>query len=160
MLMELIAGTSLPGPSGERIRWFDKAYRVTLPSELVRVLKIGNGAVPVANAFDQGGRQRLLERLLCILERPQDDAVNGWADITVVMSQIDARLLDDMNLIGMNVIPFGMLFGGDMLCLDFRTKNTPPAVVVWDHELSEEFRPHLEKIADSFGQFETMLRKP
>lgn len=156
--MEFKAGSSLTPPSDQRIEWFEKTYRVTLPPEYVAVLKVGNGAIPETNLFDQGGRERLIERMLCLLETPRTDP-NGWADITVVMTQLDARLVDDEQLVGMNVVPVAALFGGDFLCLDFRADAESPVVAVWDHEQSEEFQPQLETVADSFRQFDGLLRK-
>lgn len=157
--MEFKTGSSLSPPSDQRIEWFEKTYRVTLPLEYVKVLKAGNGAIPETSLFDQGSRERLIERMLCLLERPSSDRANGWADITVVMSQLDARLIDDEQLVGMNVIPIAALFGGDFLCLDYRGDINTPVVAVWDHEQSEEFQPWLERVADSFRQFDNLLRR-
>ena len=156
--MEFKAGSSLTPPTDQRIQWFEKTYRVTLPSEYLDVLNAGNGATPETSLFDQGNRERLIERMLCLLEKPGADA-NGWLDITVVMTQLDARLIDDEELIGMNVIPIAALFGGDFLCLDYRENSESPVVAVWDHEQSDEFQPKLETVATSFRQFDDQLRK-
>ena len=157
--MEFKAGSSLTPPCDQRIEWFEKTYRVTLPLEYVDVLKVGNGAIPETNLFDQVGRERLIERMLCLLEKPSSDPINGWADITVVMTQLDARLVDDEQLVGMNVIPIAVLFGGDFLCLDYRADIKTPVVAVWDHEQSEEFQPQLATVANSFRQFDGFLRR-
>jgi hypothetical protein len=157
--MEFKTGSSLTSPSDKRIEWFEKTYRVTLPPEYVVSLKTGNGAIPETNLFNQAGRERLIERMLCLLENPSSDQANGWADITVVMTQLDARLIDDEQLVGMNVIPIAALFGGDFLCLDYRADPQNPVVAVWDHEQSEEFQPSLEVVANSFRQFDTLLRR-
>lgn len=157
--MKFKTGSSLIPPSDQRIEWFEKTYRVTLPPEYVVVLKEGNGAIPEANLFDQASRERLIERMLCLLEKTSSDQANGWADITVVLTQLDARLIDDEQLVGMNVVPIAALFGGDFLCLDFRGDTKAPVVVVWDHERSEEFKPHLEMVANSFPQFDGLLRR-
>lgn len=158
--MEFKEGTSLPQPSKERIEWFEKTYRVVLPFEYVQLLKTGNGAVPLTSMFFQGQRDRIIERFLCFLESPRNDQRDGWADITVVMSQIDARLIDNEDSVGMNIIPFAALFGGDMLCLNYRHNSQVPEIAVWDHERSEDFHPQLEKIAETFGQFEVSLQTP
>jgi hypothetical protein len=156
--MEVRPETILSPPSDARIAWFEKTYRVVLPSNYVAVLKVGNGGVPVRNVFDQGRRERSIERMLCLLDVPQDDSVHGWSDITVVMSQIDARLIDDESLVGMNVIPIAALFAGDLVCLDYRKIPQSPTIAVWEHERSDEFRPYLETIAGSFAEFDGMLR--
>lgn len=149
--------TALVAPTDDRIRWFETTYRVKLPDDYVAAIKAGNGAVPSRKTFFQGKRERLIERMLCLLPNPKDDHVNGWYDMTVVVSQLDARLIDDENLVGMNVIPFAVLFAGDYVCLDFRANPEAPAIAVWDHERSDEFQPVLETIAPSFTAFDDML---
>lgn len=157
--MEFQPQTALVPPSDQRIAWFEKTYRVVLPLDYVAILRTSNGAVPLTNLFDQGGKERLIERMLCLLEKPKGDQVNGWFDITVVITQLDSRLIDDEELVGMNVIPIAALFGGDFLCLDYRADAQSPVVAVWDHERSEELQPHLETIAPSFKQFDTLVRR-
>lgn len=157
--MEFQPGTSLAPASNERVAWFEKTYRIILPIEYVEVLRVGNGAVPLSPIFDQNGKKRLIERMLCLLDNPRDDQKNGWADITVVMTQLDSRLIDNEDLIGMNVIPFAALFGGDFLCLDYRANPRSPVIAVWEHENSDDFRPCLETVATSFTQFYDLLAK-
>jgi len=157
--MEFQPETSLPPPSNERIAWFEETYRVTLPIQYVEVLRVGHGAVPLTKVFDQGGKKRLIERMLCLLENPRTDQQNAWADITVVMTQLDSRLIDNQELVGMNVIPVAALFGGDFLCLDYRADLRSPLIAVWEHEHSDDFRPSLETVATSFSQFQEMLRR-
>ncbi|MFN3160464.1 MAG: SMI1/KNR4 family protein [Rubinisphaera brasiliensis] len=156
--MELDPTTVLPPPTTESIQSFEKAYRITLPSDFVEFLRNGNGGVPVEKVFVANHRKRVLESFLSILETPENDLMNGWCDIGVVISQLDERLIDDENLIGMNVIPIAVLFGGDFICLDFRHSQDAPAIAVWDHEQSDEFSPHLEVVADSFTEFTSQLR--
>ena len=90
------------------------------------------------------------------MEDPEDDDENGWYDIEVVLSDIDTRLTDDEDLIGINVIPFAVLFAGDFLCLDFREI---PSVVVWYHEESEELNQVTSEVADNFSEFLSMLKE-
>jgi hypothetical protein len=130
--MNFMQGTPLAPPADDRIQWFETTYRVKLPDDYVAALKAGNGAIPSRKTFHQGKRERLVERMLCLLPNPKNDQVNGWYDLTVVMSQLDARLIEDENLVGMNVIPIAVLFGGDYVCLDFRDNPHNPAVAVWD----------------------------
>jgi hypothetical protein len=82
-------GTTLPPPTDDRIRWFETNYRVRLPDDFIDALKAGNAGVPVCKKFQQGTRERMIERMLCLLEKPQTDGVNGWYDLTVVISQLD-----------------------------------------------------------------------
>lgn len=155
--MEFQQGTALAPPADDLIRWFETTYRVKLPADYVAALKDGNGAVPRQQAFRQGRRERMIERMLCLVTEPRTDQVNGWYDLTVVLSQLDARLIDDENLVGMNVIPIAALFAGDFVCLDFRLAPESPTVVVWDHEQSRDLHPVLEPLAPSFAAFERLL---
>ncbi len=156
--MDIKSETTLIPPTVHRIKWFEQTYRVTLPIDYVEFLASGNGGVPIEKVFDANGREQVLESFLCLLDSPGEDSVNGWRDITVVISQLDERLIDDENLVGMNVIPIAVLFGGDFLCLDFRHTRDCPAIAVWDHEQSDEFSPHLEVVADSFTEFTAKLK--
>jgi hypothetical protein len=156
--MDFETGTPLPPPSEGRIRWFEATYRVHLPSEYLEALRKGNGGVPMRKLFNQGRKERLVERMLCLMDHPKEDQVNGWYDMSVVLSHLDSRLIDDENLIGMNVIPISALFGGDYVCLDFRTSPKSPTVAVWDHETSEDFAPVLDTVSPSFAAFDSLLK--
>lgn len=155
--MDFQQGTTSAPPTDELIQWFETTYRVKLPADYVAALKVGNGAIPSRREFRQGKRERMIERMLCLTPEPQNDQVNGWYDLTVVLSQLDARLIDDENLVGMNVIPIAMLFAGDFLCLDFRHTPESPVVAVWDHEQSRDLHPVMEPVAPSLASFEAML---
>ena len=98
----------------------------------------------------------MIDRMLCLLPEPEDD-VNGCYDITVVLTQVDTRLTDNEDLVGAEVIPIAELFAGDLLCLDLRERPECAPVVVWDHEMSEDFHPVFTKVADSLAEFEQML---
>ena len=155
--MDFQQGTALAPPTKVLIQWFETTYRLKLPDDYIAALKMGNGAIPCRKEFRQGRRERMIERMLCLIQEPQNDQVNGWYDLTVVVSQLDARLIDDENLVGMNVIPIAVLFAGDFLCLDFRRTPESPVVAVWDHEQSRDLHPILEPVALSFTAFEAML---
>jgi hypothetical protein len=155
--MDFQEGTALAPPADELIRWFETAYRLKLPGDYCDALKDGNGAIPSRKEFRQGKRERLIERMLCLIPEPHNDQVNGWYDLTVILSQLDARLIDDENLIGMNVIPIAALFAGDFVCLDFRRNPESPLVAVWDHEQSRDLHPVLEPVAPSFTAFDNLL---
>jgi hypothetical protein len=157
--MEFQPGTAVHPATDERIDWFEKTYRVSLPQAFVQMLKHSNGAIPMTNLFDEGGTERMIERMLCLIDQPRQQPTMGIYDITTVLTQLDARLIDDEQLVGMNVIPIASLFGGDFICLDYRENGAAPIVSVWDHERSAEFRPFLVKIADSFEEFTRLLRR-
>ena len=148
----------LPLPDDGIISSFQEYCRVELPEEYKEFLKVNNGAIPQTRTFNQGSREYLIERFLCLLESPESDETYGWYDLEVVLSQIDTRLTDDENLVGANVIPFAALFAGDFVCLDFR-ENTKPSISVWFHEESDDFKPVTIKVAESFSEFLKMLRE-
>ncbi|PJI08582.1 SMI1/KNR4 family protein [Clostridium sp. CT7] len=146
----------LPKPSNERIEWFEKTYRIDLPIEYKEFLQNFNGCKPITNILNSNGREYVIERFLCLLDKPKENEAYGWYDLTSVLTQLDCRLIDDEDLIGMNVIPIAALFAGDFICLDYR-KNINPCVVVWNHEESDDFEPVTEEVADNVNQFFNML---
>ncbi|OSY05419.1 hypothetical protein BTJ48_03984 [Bacillus mycoides] len=78
-------------------------------------------------------------------------------DIDVTWTQLDERLTDDGDLLGVALLPIAVLFVGDFLCLDFRESKNNPKVCVWDHENSAELEPVSYHIADTFDEFMGML---
>lgn len=146
-----------PAPSDEHIAWFEGAYRVSLPRSFRELLQTCNGTVPTTPAFDAEGRERLIERFLCLLDDPAADDDLGWYDITVVITDINDRL-GDADEIGTSLVPFAALFAGDFACLDYRGGGDEPAVGVWDHERSQEFQPFVIPVADSLEAFADLCR--
>jgi hypothetical protein len=146
----------LPKPSNERIEWFEKIYRIELPIEYKEFLRNFNGCKPITNILNSNGREYVIERFLCLLDKPKENEIYGWYDLTSVLTQLDCRLIDDEDLIGMNVIPIATLFAGDFICLDYR-KDIKPCVVVWNHEESDDFEPVTEEVADNVNEFFNML---
>lgn len=146
----------LIAPSNERIEWFNNVYRITLPDDYVHFLKEHNGEIPKRNVFFIGRREYVVERFLCMLNKPSSDE-NGWYDITIVITELGERLTDNGDLIGMNVIPIAALFAGDFVCLDYR-KSKEPKVIIWYHEESDDFKPVTQNVADSFTEFLSMLK--
>jgi len=140
-------------PSPERIKWFESAYRIKLPKSYIQFLENYNGAKPLDHNFEHQGTEKLIEKYLPILENPKSDDKNGMYDINVVISQLDARLVDDEDLVGMTLIPFAALFGGDFLCLDYRDNPSEPKIVFWDHNESDDFLPCTEDVSKDFNSF-------
>lgn len=59
---------------------------------------------------------------------------------------------------GMYLMPFAELFGGDMLCFDYQ-KDGRPQVVVWYHDRSRPGQdPYTEPVASNFDDFIELLR--
>ena len=154
--MKVKTESILPAPSDQRIHEFESDCRITLPEEFKKFIKEFNGSVPITNQFSDGRWERMIERFLCLLDFKSD--ANGWYDIEVVLTQIEARLLDDEDLIGYNVIPFAALFAGDFVCLDCRKSGIAP-VVVWYHEESDDLSPVFATVAASITEFLEMLKE-
>ncbi|SFD60309.1 SMI1 / KNR4 family (SUKH-1) [Bacillus sp. 491mf] len=145
-----------PFPSDERITWFEQSYKIKLPHPYIDFLKRFNGATPITNVLKIDRQEYVIERFLCLLDNPKEHPIEGWYDLTSVLTQLDGRLIDDEELIGMNIIPIAAMFAGDFICLDFRNSENPK-IVIWDHEESEELEPATTVIANSFEEFLTML---
>jgi hypothetical protein len=151
-MLEIVENTALPAPSEYLIEKFEIDYRVKLPDKFVKFFLNGNGAKVRPNTFDFRGNTYAIERFLCFLDRPQDNEIEGWYDIGVVITQLDERLVNDEELIGMNIIPFAFLFAGNYICLDYRSGDVP-SVCIWYHETSEDLNPATETIFPSFSDF-------
>lgn len=152
-------GSVMPPPSDAEIASFEHYYRIRLPRAYVAFLRANNGGVPRGGAsFLVGKRERVLERFLSILEDPRSAGAAGWYDISVVWTQIEDRLIEDLDMVGTDILPIAALFGGDFVCLDYRKNPKTPEIVVWDHELSDEGKPHVDFVCASFDEFLPMLK--
>ena len=139
-------------PTNERLEYLEKAYRIKWPAKFKEFLKFANGGIPQSNVLPDS-RERVIERFLCITESPKfAKPPAGEYDISVVVTQLDERIVDDEDTLGIKIIPFAALFAGDFLCLDYREKENP-TVVVWDHEQSDELKPYVEEVFSSFDDF-------
>lgn len=157
--MEFEPGTALPRPSAGAILEFEAYNQLQLPQALKDLWTTGHGAVPKENAFYQGARERMIERFLVLLDDPGSSGEIGWYDISVVVTQIGDRLVEDEDLVGTDVVPFAVLFAGDYVCLSYKDVDVgEPSVVVWDHEQSEVGAPYLETVAKNLDEFLTMLK--
>lgn len=146
----------LPLPTDNLIKKREENWKVELPTDYKVFIKKSNGGIPQRRAFLFQNRDYVLQRFLCLLENASESSL-GWYDIDVVESQIGERLTDNLDLIGIEMLPIAEIFGGDYLCFDFRQDVTKPVVCLWFHELSGEFDPYTEKVADSFSEFLEML---
>lgn len=145
-----------PLPSDELITREEKAWRVKLPNGYSEFIKKYNGSIPLNNRFSFGDREYLIERFLCILDETENHD-SGIYDIDVVLTQIEDRLTDNEDLVGVELLPFAVLFAGDFLCLDFRNESAHPCVSIWYHEESGELDPVTKKVADSIEDFFGLL---
>ncbi len=137
-------------PSIKRLQFLEESYRIHWPESFVKFLQYANGGIPKKNILPDR-RYSVIERFLCITDEPKNEP-NGIYDIAVVQTQLDERLSDDDEMVGAKLIPFASLFAGDFICMDFRTSDMPK-IVIWDHELSEELKPHTVDLFPSFDDF-------
>lgn len=98
----------------------------------------------------------VLIRFLCILEVPENTEAGAF-DIDVTWTQLEDRLTDDGDLLGVTLLPIAMLFAGEFVCLDYRGSRDNPSVCVWDHENFAELEPTTYPVADTFKEFLAML---
>jgi hypothetical protein len=148
----------MPSPTKEMINQFNEFYEIFLPKDFIDFLNENNGLIPKdILTFQTNNNEKVIERFLPMLDKPNNYPMDGMYDIDVVITQIGERLTNNEELIGMNIIPFAALFAGDFLCLDFRINSKSPEVVMWDHNLSEEFQPSFEFISQTFGDFLSLI---
>ncbi|MCP1422288.1 SMI1/KNR4 family protein [Paenibacillus xylanexedens] len=138
-----------PLPTDQVLSKEEGFWRVVLPSDYKEFVKINNRGIPERCSFSCNSHNYLITRFLCILEDPTDNGF-GIFDIDATKSQLDERLIDDEDLIGVSLLPVAVLFSGDFICLDFRESRNSPNVCVWDHANSGEFDPVSYFLAESF----------
>jgi hypothetical protein len=156
-MVDIVPGTASPPPSPERLAHLQDFFGQRFPAAYVDFLARANGAKPARNEVTGGGRPFVIERFLPILDDYKSDERNGWADVAVVSSQLDARLATDPDDTRIDVVPIAALFAGDFLVLDYRGARGEPSVGVWDHEASDDFAPVVTPVADSFSSFEKLI---
>lgn len=147
----------LPLPDNGLIDKEEMLWRVHLPNSYKGFIKKCNGGIPQEKSFYNNKREYLVERFLCILNDTDNNPL-GTYDIDVILTQIEDRLSDNPDLIGIELLPIAALFAGDFLCLDFKKSKDRPTVCVWDHEASDIDKPTTYFIADSFDDFLNILR--
>jgi hypothetical protein len=151
-----VTDTISPPPSDKEIASVQDYFDVKFPKEYLSMLQNANGAKLKNPILQTKKREIVIERFLPILDDVENDP-NGWADVSVVDTQIGDRLATDGDSTGLELIPIAALFAGDFLVLDYRQNKDEPSVGIWDHEQSEYLNPHVETIAPSFAAFLKML---
>lgn len=147
-----------PLPKDEFIDKEEKMWRISLPTSFRALLSKHNGGIPEKNEFYTGEHSYAIDRFLCVLENTKDNDY-GVYDIDVTLTRIEERLTNNEDLVGVDLLPIGLLFAGDYLCLDYRGTGKSPAVCVWDHEESGELDPVTYYCTESFDKFLDMLNK-
>ena len=157
--MQIKEGTIIkPLPSEEDISEEERAWRVNLPTAYKEFIKRYGGGIPIERAFlcKEDNHEYAIDRFLCICPDYETNKL-GMYDIGVTWTQIEDRLSDNPDLIGVDMLPIAVLFAGDFLCLDFKNTKVKPSVCVWSHEESDEDSPVTYYVADSFEEFCKLL---
>ena len=145
-----------PLPTKALIEEEEGFWHIKLPKDYLDFIMHNNGGEPVQDTFLCDEYEYGIDRFLCILDDVEDSEY-GEYDIGVVEGEIGEMLTDNEDLIGIEVLPIAELYGGDMVCLDFRKNPENPTVCVWDSEESDEFEPVTYEVAKSFTEFCNML---
>lgn len=148
----------LPLPTENLIKKREELWNIRLPADYKEFIKKCNGGIPKNATFFVQGRNYFIQRFLGILDNASESPL-GWYDIDVVESQIGERLTDNLDLIGIEMLPIAEISGGDYLCIDYRKNAMMPTICLWFHELSGEFAPCTETVADNFESFVDSLQE-
>lgn len=116
-----------------------------------------NGGKPINGEFLCNNHSYVIDRFLCLLIEPNKNVL-GMYDIDVTLTQIEDRLTDNEDLIGVDMLPIAVLFAGDFVCLDYRADKQKPSICVWSHEESYELDPVTYNVTESFDSFIEMLK--
>jgi SMI1-KNR4 cell-wall len=130
--------------------WLSHEYPFELDASYLEHLSRYHGGKPGNKCFrSQDGRERVLERFLNFVK---DYKKGEWGNYHVeVMRCLVEDRLDE------NLLPFAVLFAGDLLCFDY-SKGGRPAVVVWMHEESAAADTSItEPVAPDFDRFLRLL---
>lgn len=149
----------LAPPSAARITQFEEYYSIRFPEDYKEFLRGSNGAVPREQCFSSAAGEHVVERFLPLIENLGQHPVWDQYDLSVVTSQLDARLADGSSDFALQLIPIAELFAGDFLVLDYRANKDSPRVAIWDHEASKDFAPVTHPVCATFSAFLRLLHK-
>jgi len=136
--------------SDEEIREFEDSYEIEFPKLIITFLKTYTTGKKKEKSWEAG--EKIIERFLTLDE---SDDVDDY-EMNYVLSLVFDRITEDGDSHRMPIIPIAALFGGDLLCLDFRT-GTNPSIVVWDHEASDTWKPVTHKLFNDIAQLEKAM---
>lgn len=99
----------LPLPTDYLFQRKEAFWRIKLPSDFIDFLKANNGARPLEASFKCNNYEYVIDRFLCLLEVPSSNNL-GIYDIDVTLTQIEDRLTDNEDLIGVEVLYYLLQF--------------------------------------------------
>jgi hypothetical protein len=156
-MIAIVSEAPLPPPPPARLEKLQSSFENRFPKSYVDFLTKANGGKLAKSDVTIGNSSFVIERFLPVVDDPKTNP-QGWADVAVVASQLDLRLVEDENSTGLDLIPIAALFAGDFLVLDYRGNRTEPSVAIWDHEQSDELAPFTIPIAESFSDLLRLLQ--
>lgn len=136
---------------GSQQAFQDREMPIIFDPSYIRHLSYYHGGIPKKRCFKaEDGKEYLIERFLHFADEKKGDKDRlGWYHVNVCWSMMIDRLNDYL-------IPFAVLFAGDMLCFNYEHGGRP-SVVVWLHEESKEESPVTQLVAANFDEFLTKL---
>lgn len=146
----------LPPPAVDRLKRFENYYGLKFPKSYIDFLNTLNATELLDKEIHTAAGDFLIHRFLTFVSDLKSDP-DGWADVSVVATQLDWGLGESGTLRGLDLVPIAFLFAGNYLVLDYRTDSIEPSVSYWDHEQSEEDSPYTEPVASSFASFLELL---
>lgn len=82
---------SLAAPSADRVRLIEADFGVRFPAAYKNFLARHNGARVLGGVLESPDGNLVIERFLPVLDEVRTHP-DGWADVAVVATQLDARL--------------------------------------------------------------------
>ena len=156
--MDIAEISQLSGLTDECIVSFETFFKIKFPKSYIDFIKNYNGGKPKDLLINVDGEEKLVDRILCMMDDPTKNLIYGHYDLAVVVGQIEDRLTDNEDLIGIELVPIISMFGGDFICLDFRNKGEP-SIVLWDHNESDELSPETILVDSSSNDFFNKIQK-
>ena len=140
---------SHPPPTDAEVKRFEKHFKVTLPPDYVRFLRLVNGGSPDVGRFKVGKRDEWAIDSFFYLAReqgPDEDDPDGWE-----YENLWAETRIWRPLLGKSTVPIAGDGFGNVILLNFADK--PPSICVADHEAGNKLIP----VARDFAAFLDML---
>jgi hypothetical protein len=118
--------------------------------DFLALLARHNGGVPHQKFFRFHDNEKVVTRILCLVDDEAEGEECQDFDIEVAQVELDEILEDGL-------LPFAVIYAGDYLCFDYRNGLDRPRIVLLDHERSTSGKPHTMPVAAHFAEFLNML---
>ncbi|MBW3598445.1 MAG: SMI1/KNR4 family protein [Planctomycetes bacterium] len=133
--------------SEDRVAELEHEHGIAFPKDFRRCIRQCNGGYVAQSDFDFVGPsgRRITSCIGAMLRFDTDADVSRAIDVWDGMGAHRNRL----------VIPFAETGGGDLVCLDYRSNESQPKVVYYQHETGD-----FAEVARNFADFIDMLYAP